>query len=117
MISKYDDKVLVEAYIKYGSTTRAAKNVGCSYETVRRACKRNNIVLDGRRLNNKGDRGGGGSPRKVLDAEIIAEAKTMTRVEIAQKHGVDVCNVDRKLKRLGIKCKKGVGRGSGHSRD
>lgn len=115
MISKYDDKVLVEAYIKYGSTTRAAKNVGCSYETVRRACKRNNIVLDGRRLNNKGDRGGGGSPRKVLDAEIIAEAKTMTRVEIAQKHGVDVCNVDRKLKRLGIKCKKGVGRGSGSS--
>lgn len=37
MISKYDDKVLVEAYIKYGSTTRAAKNVGCSYETVRRS--------------------------------------------------------------------------------
>mgnify|MGYP000113857296 CR=1 FL=1 len=37
--------------------------------------KRNNIVLDGRRLNNKGDRGGGGSPRKVLDAEIIAESK------------------------------------------
>lgn len=44
MISKYDDKVLIEAYIKYGSTTRAAKNVGCSYETVRRDFEHRSVM-------------------------------------------------------------------------
>ena len=91
---KYDDAELIAAYRKYGSTTAAAREVDASYGTIRRALIRAGIARDGR----------GGSPRKITDEEIILESKTMTRAEIAEKHGMCICNVDRKLHRLKIKC-------------
>lgn len=101
---KYDDAELIAAYRKYESQIRAAAELGCSRETVARAVRRAGIPLTGRRLNSKGDRAGGGSPRKITDEELIQEAKTMTRAEIAEKHRMCICNIDRKLHRLGIKC-------------
>ena len=101
----YTDDVLVETYLKYQSQIKAAHELGVSRETVARAVRRSNIPLTGRKNNgdHKGN-GGGGSPRKILDEELIEESKTMTRNEIAEKHHMCVCNVDRKLKRLNIKC-------------
>ena len=105
--NRLTDEQLVACYLKYESQIKAAEELGCSRETIARAVRRAEIPLNGRRNNgdHKGN-GGGGSPRKITDAELIEEAKTMTRGEIAKKHKMCICNVDRKLKRLGIKCKK-----------
>lgn len=96
------DELLVSTYLKYESQIKAAEEIGCSREMVARAVRRAGIPLTGR-IGHKGN-GGGGSPRKITDAEIIEEAKTMTRQEIAEKHNMCICNVDRKLSRLGIHC-------------
>ena len=101
--------------MKYESQIKAANELGVSRETVARAVRRAGIPLTGRKNNgdHKGN-GGGGSPAKITDAELIAEAKVMSRVEIAEKHKMNVCNVDRKLNRLGIKCQQGIGTGGTH---
>ena len=100
---KYRKDELVKAYINTRSQNKAAEICGCSRETVARAVREAGIKLDGRKLN--GGRGGGSAP-KISDCELLEEAKTMTRFEIARKHSMNVCNIDRKLHRLGIKCVK-----------
>jgi 5-methylcytosine-specific restriction endonuclease McrA len=105
--NRYSDEILIACYLKYESQVKAAKELECSRETVARAVRRAGIALNGRRngWSHKGN-GGGGSPRKITDEELIAESKTMTREEIAIKHRMNVCNIDRKLHRLGISCVK-----------
>lgn len=49
--------------------------------------------------------GGNQSQKKIPDEVLVKEAKYMTRRQIATKHGIHITNVDRNLKRLGIKCK------------
>lgn len=103
----YSDAELVACYQKYESQIKAAAELEVSRETIARAVRRAGIVLTGRRNNGKyGGNYGGGSPRKITDEELIAEAKTMTRAEIAEKHNMCICNVDRKLSKLGIHCKR-----------
>lgn len=103
--NRFSDELLVTTYLKHKSQIKAAHELGCSRETVARAVRRAEIPLNGRRNNgdHKGN-GGGGSPRKITDRELIEESQTMTRSEIAEKHHMCICNVDRKLHRLGIKC-------------
>lgn len=100
--NRYPDETLVACYLKYESQIKAAEELGCSRETVARAVRRAGIKMRGCKRNHKD----GGSPRKITDAELIAESKIMTREEIAAKHRMNVCNVDRKLHRLGISCVK-----------
>ena len=102
-------------YLKHNSQIKAAAELGVSRETVARAVRRSGVKLNGRRNNgdHKGNYGGG-SPAKITDEELMLEAKAMSRVEIAEKHRMNVCNVDRKLKRLGIKCQCGIGTGGHH---
>lgn len=107
----YSDEDLISAYLKYGSTTKAAKHIEASYETIRRACKRNGVNLDGRKFNGKTLRNN--MSKKAADDELLEECKSMSRLEIAKKHNMNLCNVDRRLKRLGIKCKPGTCNGSG----
>lgn len=45
--------------------------------------------------------------KKITDDQLIIAAQTMTRQEIADCYGMNICNVDRRIKRLGIKCKYG----------
>lgn len=106
---QFTDADLVNAYLATGSTTKAAKIIGCSYETIRRACVRNNIRLDGRKRNT------GAKHSKVTDNELIESAKTMTRSEIAEKYNVCISNIDRRINKLGIKCSPGM-RGSGENK-
>lgn len=117
MKTKYTDAELIACYQKYESQVKAAAELGVSRETVARAMHRAGLPMTGRKYNG----GHGGSPRKITDAELIAEAKEMTRVEIATKHHMCICNVDRKLSRLGIHCKKSpivqVGEGGKHYRE
>lgn len=99
----YSDDELVSCYLEFKSQIKAAAVLGVSRETVARAVRRTGIKLDGRKYNKGGKFNG---QEKITDAELIAEAKTMTRFEIASKHNMDVCNVDRRIRRLGIKCVK-----------
>lgn len=96
----YTDEEVIEAYKKYGTQEKTEKALGISQASVYRILKRNHVPADGRRRMKHN----GGSPRKITDQELIEESKTMTRSEIAEKHHMCICNVDRKLHRLGIKC-------------
>lgn len=98
--NRFSDELLVTTYLKYESQIKAAEELRCSRETVARAVRRAGIKLNGRKQNHKD----GGSPRKITDQELIEESKTMTRAEIAEKHNMCICNIDRKLHRLKIKC-------------
>lgn len=96
-------KMTAEGRAKIAETYKSTENVietanacGCSPTTVLKVLRQDGIPA----LNH------GGSPRKITDAELIAESKTMTREQIAAKHHMNVCNVDRKLHRLGISCVK-----------
>lgn len=100
--NRFTDEQLVSCYLKYESQIKAAKELGCSRETVARAVRHAGIKARGWKRNHAD----GGSPRKITDAELIEESKTMTRAEIVVKHKMCISNVDRKLTRLGIKCKK-----------
>lgn len=42
--------------------------------------------------------------KKITDEQIIEESKKLTRAEIAEKYNMCICNVDRRLHRLNIKC-------------
>ena len=96
------DAEYVAAYLKYHSQIEAAKECGVCRSTIARAVIRAGIKLDGQRM--PGNHGGG-STQKLTDEELIKEAQYMTRNEIAAKHDIHIANVDKKLKRLGIKCK------------
>lgn len=87
---------IAETYKNTQNVKETATRCGCSPTTVLKVLRQAGIPA----LNH------GGSPRKITDAELIAESKTMTREEIAAKHRMNVCNVDRKLHRLGISCVK-----------
>lgn len=104
-VKQYEDAVLVECYLKHYSQIKAAEDLGCSRETVARAVRRAGITLSGRKNNGGGYRGCG-SPEKITDDELVNESRKMTRFEITKKHRMNVCNVDRRLHRLGIACKK-----------
>ena len=87
---------ITETYKSTENVIETANTCGCSPTTVLKVLRQAGIPA----LNH------GGSPRKITDAELIAESKIMTREEIAAKHRMNVCNVDRKLHRLGISCVK-----------
>lgn len=115
----HSDAELVACYQKYNSQVMAARELGVSRETVARAVRRAGIPLRGRQAN--GGNGGGGSPCKVTDAELISEAKLLTRVEIASKHHMCISSVDRRIERLGVHCKRSgyavAGEGGRHYRE
>lgn len=96
------DDEYIAAYLKYHSQEKAAKECGVGRTAISHACYRAGIEMTGQR---KKGRRKGGSPDKITDAELLEESKTMTRAEIAEKHNMNICNVDRRRKRLGIKCK------------
>lgn len=101
---QFNDAVLVAAYMKHKSQTKAAEEVGCSRETVARAVRRAGIPLTGRKNNgdHKGNYGGG-SPMKITDRQILAGIKEgLTRQQIADKYGVHVENLARRMHRLGV---------------
>lgn len=99
-MKRYSDAELVSCYLEHNSQIRAAAVLGVCRETVARAVRRSGLRLDGRKYN-KGNLNG---QEKITDAELIDEAKTMTRFEIALKHKMNVCNIDRRLRRLKISC-------------
>lgn len=110
---QFNDDLLVAAYLKYESQIKAAHELGCSRETVARAVRRAGIPLNGRRNTDGKHRGngGGGSDTKLADADLIEDSRKMTRAEISQKYNVDIMNIIRKEKRLGISCASGFGAG------
>lgn len=117
---QFDDAVLVAAYMKHKSQTKAAEEVGCSRETVARAVRRAGIPLTGRKNNgyhegnHKGNYGGG-SPLKITDGQILAGIKEgLTRQQIADKYGVHVENLARRMHRLGVHAKYSQHQGFAH---
>lgn len=100
-----DDEYIV-AYLETGSQTKAAKICGVSRETVARAVRRAGLKLTGRNTC-------GGSKKKITDEQILYDiACGLTRQEIADKHGVHIENLARRMRNLGVharhkpRCKK-----------
>lgn len=95
------DGEYVDAYLKEGSTIKAAQVCGVSRETIARACRRNNIVLDGQKRDFSSK--SGKRPCKITDAQLIEESKTLNCKSIAIKYGMSEERVFRRAKKLGIK--------------
>ena len=97
------DREYIAAYSKYRSQEKAAAACNVSRSTISRACYRAGVELTGL---HKPTNNGGGSPIKITDQEIMKDAACMTRREIAEKHGMHLASLDRRLRRLGVKCKR-----------
>ena len=95
------DGEYVEAYLKEGSTIKAAQVCGVSRETIARACRRNNIVLDGQKRDFSSK--SGRRPCKITDIQLIEESKTLNCKSIAIKYGMSEEQVFRRARKLGIK--------------
>lgn len=124
MSEKYSNKTLrddeyVQAYLKYESQVKAAKECGVSRETIARAVRRAGIELNGRKNVDGKHRGngGGGSQVKITDDELIVESKDNTAFDIAKKHGMSLLRVERRLKRLGISAEVGISGRRNHYKD
>lgn len=99
----YSDSELVACYLKNESQIKAAKELGVSRETVARAVRRAGIPLTGRKTNGSHNgNGGGGSPLKITDAQLIEETKILNCREIAVKYGMSEERVWRRAKNLGL---------------
>ena len=98
-----DDTVLVDAYKKYGTEQAAALELGCSYETVRRALIRNGIERTGRKHNGPiaGVRAGG-CKHKITNDELVKCSKSMTVEDICKKYSMHYTTVLSRMKRLNI---------------
>ena len=94
------EKLITAAYIRLGTYQKTADEIGCSLNTVQRVCVKHGVNKG--QGNHTPGNGGGGSPMKITDEQILEAVKTMTRHEIAEKYGVHVCNLDRRMKRLGV---------------
>ena len=93
----YTDEQLVDCYLKHHSSSKAGKELGVSYATVLRAVERSGIDADGRKFN-----GTNQTQRKITDEQILESVKMMTRDEIADKYGVHVENLARRMRKLGV---------------
>ena len=93
------DAEYIAAYRRLHSQIKAAKECGVSRETVARACRRAGIQLDGRKYNRIN---GGGTPPKVTDRQLRADAETMSCREIAKRYGLSEEQVFRRARNLGI---------------
>lgn len=104
-VRQYDEQELVEAYLRLNSQIKAAKEIGCSRETIARAVRRVGISLDGRKFNgNHGNR-----KNKITDAEIVAESKTLSLFEMAERHNMSLERLYRRAQKLGVKLQCGGG--------
>lgn len=92
------DEEYIKAYLETHSTVKASKICGVSYETIARAVRRADIKLDGRKHNDGKTNG----QLKITDEELIAEAETLSGKEIAQKYNIDLVNIYRRAKKLGL---------------
>lgn len=95
----YTNSQLIECYLKYGSQTPAAAELGVSRETVARAVRKAGIKLNGR-SNPHLKRGG--TPSKISDAEILEEVKTDDLFEIAKRHSMSPERLYRRARSLGV---------------
>lgn len=98
----YTNSQLIECYLKYGSQTPAAAELGVSRETVARAVRRAGIKLTGR---SKPRTKTGGTPPKISDAEILEEVKAKDLFEIAKQRAMSPERLYRRARKLGIDVK------------
>ena len=104
------DQEYVNAYLKTHSQTKAADICGVSRETIARAVRRAEIVLDGRKLNN-GQKNG---QLKISNEQISYMSKELTPREISNKFDMHPATVEKRCRRLKLEKKQGVGYSKGH---
>ena len=96
------DDEYIKAYLECHSQNKAAQKCGVGRETIARAVRRANITLDGRKYNT----GRLNGMMKISDEQILQGISDgLTRQEIADKYGVHVENLAKRMKRLGVHAK------------
>lgn len=97
---QYNDDALIAAYLKYGTQSKAAVEIGCSRETIARAVRRAGIPMTGRRMNGRNQ-----TQAKASDAQISECAKSgLTVDQIAKRFGMSPERVYKRIRRLGVDC-------------
>lgn len=95
-ITEEDKRQIVDAYQRNGNIYDTAKELGHSPTTVWKYVQ---LAGHGR------GKGGNQTKRKITDEQLIEACKTMTRQEIADKYGMHVERVQKRMHDLGIHAK------------
>lgn len=94
----YDYELIVSEYKRLGTYKKVREKFHCSSATIWKAISKYGI--------GKGIGGNQDSQRKITDDQILKDIKLgLTRQEIADKHGVHVENLARRMKKLGVHAK------------
>lgn len=85
---------IAEAYLRLGTYEKVRKEIGYSPATISKVLKEYNL--------GRGKGGNQDKQRKVTDEQILEDiALGLTRQEIADKRGIHVANLDRRMQKLG----------------
>lgn len=97
--SKEQKDRIAELYLSLGTYKRVCKAAGCSMNTVWRVCAEYGIGV--------GTGGNQSTQRKVTDEEILQDIDAgLTRRQIAEKRGIHVENLARRMRKLGKYARK-----------
>lgn len=97
--SKEQKDRIAELYLSLGTYKKVCEAAGCSMNTVWRVCAEYGIGV--------GTGGNQGSKRKVTDEEILQDIDAgLTRRQIAEKRGIHVENLARRMRKLGKYARK-----------
>ena len=91
ILTKENEAKIVALYSQLGNYSEVAKQVGCSTTTIGRVLERNGL-----------NPGYGGSKIKITDEQLVEECKVLTRKQIAEKYGMHIAGLDRRMHKLGI---------------
>lgn len=97
----FSDQEITDCYLKHKSQTKAASELGISRETVARAVRRMNIPLTGRKYNSGQNNG----QMKFTNEDLIKDSQYLDSFQLAKKYNVDIVNIYRRSKRLGLNLK------------
>lgn len=89
------DNEYIEAYSRYGTLSEAGQSCGVSSSTIARALERAGIARTGWKKAHE-------RTKKITDKQLLSCTKSMTRQEIADKYGMNVESLARRMRQLNI---------------
>ena len=105
-----EKQIIVDAYARLGTYKRVQEELGYCYTTIWKVLKEFGV--------GKGTGGNQDSQRKVTDEQILnAIAEGLTRQEIADRHGVHVENLAKRMKKLGVHAVYAVPKNKKHAKE
>lgn len=91
VLTKENEARIVALYKELGTYDAVAKEMNCGSTTVNRVIKKHGL-----------NQRHGGCVSKITKEQLIEECKMLTRKQIAEKYGMHIASIDKRLHDLGI---------------